>query len=122
MNNICTLDSNMKDIPEEDSISNWDYDEAKFKPLDEETYKALVTFATNNADGWTPHKDALLHTQCMIWGLQYKCSTAGKRDSMIFFQPLADAPLIPGIILQIFSLPRANPDGLKTQGRLLAVQ
>jgi hypothetical protein len=123
MNDIRTLDSNMKDIPEENSVNYWDYDEAKFKPLDEETYKALVTFATtNNADGWTPRKDALLHTQCMIRGLQYKRSTAGKRDSVIFFQPSADAPLIPGIIWQIFSLPRANPDGLKTQGMLLAVQ
>jgi len=123
MNDIRTLDNNMTDIPEEDNVSKWDYDEAKLKPLDEETYKALVTFAaTKHADGWTYRKDALLHAQCRIRGLQYKRSTAGKRDSVIFFQPKADAPLVPGVIRQIFSLPQANPDGIKMQGMLLAVQ
>ena len=123
MNDIRTLDNNMTDIPEEDNVSKWDYDEAKLKPLDEETYKALVTFAaTKYADEWTSCKDALLHPQCRIRGLQYKRSTAGKRDSVIFFQPKADAPLVPGVIRQIFSLPQANPDGIKMQGMLLAVQ
>jgi len=123
MNDICTLDSNMNDIPEEDNVSKWDYDEAKLKPLDEETYKALVTFTTtSNVNGLAPRKEALLHAQCKIRGLQYKCSTAGKKDSMIFFQPRAGGPLVPGVIRQIFSQPQVSPDGIKTQGVLLAVQ
>lgn len=123
MNDIRTLDSNMNDIPEEYNVSKWDYNEAKLKPLDEETYKALVTFATtSNVDGWTPCKDALLHTQCKIRGLQYKRSTAGKKDSVIFFQPSADEPLVPGVIRQIFSQPRVEPNGIETQDIFLAVQ
>jgi hypothetical protein len=123
MNDIRTLDNNMNDIPEEDYVTKWNYDEAKLKPLDEETYKALVTFATTgDVSGWTPCKDVLLHAQCRIRGLQYKRSTAGKKDSVIFFQPRADAPLVPGVIRQIFSQPRVNVNGIETQSVLLAVQ
>jgi hypothetical protein len=123
MNDIRTLDNNMNDTHEEENVSKWDYDEAKFKPLDEETYKALVTFTTrSDVNGCTPRKDALLHTQCRIRGLQYKRSTSGKKDSMIFFQPAADEPLVPGVIRQIFSQPQVNPDGIETQCVLLAVQ
>jgi hypothetical protein len=123
MNDIRTLDSNMNDTPEKDNINKWDYDMAKLKPLDEETYKALLAFTTrSDVNGWTPRKDALLHTQCRIRGLQYKRSTSGKRDSVIFFQPTADEPLVPAIIRQIFSQPRVNSDGIETQCLLLAVQ
>lgn len=123
MNDIRTLDSYMNDSPEEDDVSKWDCDDAKLKPLDEETYKALVTFTTNNnVDGRAPRKEALLHAQCRIRGLQYKCSTAGKKDSVIFFQPRAGEPLVPGVIRQIFSQPRLNPDGIEIKRVFLAVQ
>jgi len=74
------LDSNMTDIPEEDDVSKWDYDEAKLKPLDEETYKTLVTFAAaKHANGWTPRKDALLHAQSRIWASSISVPPQGKR-------------------------------------------
>jgi hypothetical protein len=122
MSDIRTLDSNINPIFEDDAIEQ-DLDEEKLKPLDPETYNALVTFSsTKDGCGWTPRKDALLHTRYRIRGLQYTRSTAGKKDSVIFFQPKAGGPLVPGVIRQIFSLPRVNPEGNKTRGILLAVQ
>jgi hypothetical protein len=112
----------MTNVLEEDTISKWDGD-AKLQPLDEETYNALVAFmATDNVGGWTPCREALLHAHYSIQGLRYKCSTAGERDSVIFFQPKPDEPLVPGVIRQILSIPRVNPDGIKTRDVLLAVQ
>lgn len=122
MNDIRTLDNDMANVLEENTISEWDED-AKLRPLDEETYNALAAFVTtDNVDGWTLCREALLHAHYSIRGLQYKRSTAGKRDSVIFFQPKPGRPLVPGVIRQIFSVPRINPDGIKTRGVLLAVQ
>jgi hypothetical protein len=121
MNDIRTLDNNINDIPEE--IRKWKHDEIKLKPLDEETHNALVAFATaRNVEGWTPQRNAILRTHCRIRGIQYTRSTAGKKDSVIFFQPTNDEHLVPGVIRQIISIPRVNTDGSEVQGILLAVQ
>jgi len=122
MNDIRTLDNNINDMPDEGNINKHDDDETKLKPLDSNTYHALQNFTTNSAEGWTPCKDALLHAKYKIRGFQYKRSTAGKKESVIFFQPTDGDPLVPGIIREIFSSPQVNKDGIKTQGVLLSVQ
>lgn len=104
-------------------VSNCDYNEVKLRTLDDETYRALVAFAANNKnDGWTPRNEVLLHAQHTITGLQYQRSTSGKKNSVIFFQPKAGEHLVPGVIREIFSIPRANPNGTQTRCVLLAVQ
>jgi hypothetical protein len=123
MNDIRTLYSDINDMPANDDISASNFNEAKLKPLDEETYRALVTFAANDKnEGWTAHKEALLHVQHTIRGQQYQRSTASKKNSVIFFQPKAEEGLVPGVIRQIFSIPRTIPNGAVTHCVLFAVQ
>ena len=122
MNDIRVLHSSINNTPVDDDVSNCDYNEVKLRTLDDETYCALVVFAANNKDGWAPRREVILHAQHTIMGLQYQRSTSGKKNSVIFFQPKAGENLVPGVIRQIFSIPRANPNGTQTQCVLLAVQ
>jgi hypothetical protein len=123
MNDIRVLHSSINNTPVDDDVSNCDYNEVKLRTLDDETYRALVAFAANNKnDGWTPRNEVLLHAQHTITGLQYQRSTSGKKNSVIFFQPKAGEHLVPGVIREIFSIPRANPNGTQTRCVLLAVQ
>ena len=110
-------------MPVDNDVSNCDYNEVKLRTLDDETYCALVVFTINNKkDGWAPRREVILHAQHTIMGLQYQHSTSGKKNSVIFFQPKAGENLVPGVIWQIFSIPRANPNGTQTQCVLLVVQ
>jgi hypothetical protein len=123
MNDIWTLHSDINEVPANDDVSACKYNEAKLKPLDEETYRALVTFAANNRnEGWAATKEALLHVQHTIRGQKYQCSTVGKKNCVIFFQPKAEQRLVPGVIRQIFSIPRTTPNGTVTNCVLFAVQ
>jgi hypothetical protein len=123
MNDIRTLDRNINPISNEDTVTKIDFDREKLRCLDVETYKALVAFVnTENGVGWTPSKNVVLHNHYTIGGLQYRRSTSGKKNSTIFFQPEVGGPLVPGVIRQIFSLPRVSTGGNETSGILLAVQ
>ena len=126
MNDIHTFDSTLNEHPTGKKVI-WDYDWNKFNCLESVVYNTLASFShLHNVEGWTLDTHALRYKQHKICGAQYTELNAGGKNtggknSIIFFQPAPEAPLIPGIIRKIFSMPRKQQN-IEMQAIFITVQ
>lgn len=79
------------------------------RSLDDELSEALDTSwesLSKEIRHLGPREQVRLIDRCTIQGLRFANSSATKRNSLVFFLPSEDGPLIPGVIRQIFSVSR----------------
>jgi hypothetical protein len=125
MDDIRTLDSTLNEHALASEVP-WEYNHKDFDRLETAVHDALTSFShTHHMDGWTAGTHAVLHKQYKIKGVQFAelhagGKNTGGRNSIIFFQPEPDTPLVPGIIRKIFSMPRKQGN-IETQAVFLAI-